>query len=166
MVHSFPQGEFSSLNPMRGKIPLAGVHLRALLASVTVLLHGAKTWQLLGRLHQPLEHRIGVDLEHPRRAPDAQPFGQACDNAHDELDGDTLAMEEGAKGLEKIAVADHRQQLPPGTTVRMAIGAEIPPADPAPIDTVRVRTEVRRGIDLAAASPRGHDPRGRGGGAL
>src|ERR1044071_338790 len=46
MVHSFPQGEFSSLNPMRGNIPLAGVHLRALLASVTVLLHGAKTWQL------------------------------------------------------------------------------------------------------------------------
>jgi hypothetical protein len=27
--------------------------------------------QLLRGLHQPLQHRIGVDLEHPRRAPDA-----------------------------------------------------------------------------------------------
>src|SRR6266498_5731693 len=48
----------------------------------------------------------------------------------------------------------------------MAIGAEIAPADPAPIGTVRVRAEVRRGVHLAAAPPRGHDARGRGVGCL
>jgi len=46
----------------------------------------------------------------------------------------------------------------------MAIGAEIAPADPAPRGTVRVRAEVRRGVDLAAASPCGHEARGRGAG--
>jgi len=34
------------LGPLRGNIPLTGVHVRALLAPVTLLLHGAKTWQL------------------------------------------------------------------------------------------------------------------------
>jgi hypothetical protein len=43
----------------------------------------------------------------------------------------------------------------------MAIGAEIAPSDPAPIGTVRVRAEVRRGVDLAAAPPRGHEAWGR-----
>ena len=28
--------------------------------------------QLLRRFDQPLQHRIRIDLEHPRRAPDAQ----------------------------------------------------------------------------------------------
>ena len=89
-------------------------------------------------------------------------FGQARDDAYDELDGGALAMEERADHLEKIVTTDHTQQLPPGTAIGMAIGAEIAPADPAPIGTVRVRAEVRRGIDLAAAPPRGHDTWWRG----
>src|ERR1051325_7454229 len=71
MVHSFPQGEFSSLNPMRGNIPLAGVHLRALLASVTVLLHGAKTWQLragcLEEAHAHAERALAQAREYQER---------------------------------------------------------------------------------------------------
>src|SRR6516165_11550962 len=47
MVHSFPKGTRPLVDPLRGNIPLAGVHFRALLAPVTVLLHGAKSWQLL-----------------------------------------------------------------------------------------------------------------------
>jgi hypothetical protein len=47
-------------------------------------------------------------------------------------------MEAGPEGLEKIATADHTPQLPPWTATRMAIGAEIPPAHPAAIDTVQV----------------------------
>src|SRR5262249_26729863 len=47
MVHSFPKGTFPLVSPLRGNIPLAGVHFRALLAPVTVLLHGAKNWQLV-----------------------------------------------------------------------------------------------------------------------
>jgi hypothetical protein len=118
--------------------------------------------QLLRCFDQPLQHGLGVHLEHPRRAPDTQAFGQARDDAYDELDGGALAMKERAEGLQKRATTDHTQQLPPGTTAGMAIGAEIAPAHPAPIGTVRVRAEVRRGVDLAAAPPRGHDARGRG----
>src|SRR2546425_11358797 len=66
-------------------------------------------------------------------------------------------MQERAERLEKIVTTDHTQQLPPGTTIGMAIGAEIAPADPAPRGTVRVRAEVPRGVDLAAAPPRGHE---------
>src|SRR4029453_2270108 len=43
----FSKGTFPLVNPLRGNIPLAGAHFRALLAPVTVLLYGAKTWQLL-----------------------------------------------------------------------------------------------------------------------
>jgi hypothetical protein len=38
----------------------------------------------------------------------------------------------------------------------MAIRTEIAPAHPAPIATVRVRAEVRRGVDLAVAPSRGY----------
>src|SRR6266851_9126399 len=75
-------------------------------------------------------------------------------------------MEDRAEGLQKVATTDHTQQLPPGTATRMAIGAEIAPAHPAPRGTVRVRAEVRRGVDLAAAPPRGHQARWRSCGGL
>src|SRR5262249_37410345 len=45
----------------------------------------------------------------------------------------------------------------------MAIGAEIAPAHPALVRTVRIGTELRRGVDLAVAPPRGHEARWRGG---
>src|SRR5439155_383725 len=119
-------------------------------------------------------HRIGVDLEHPRRAPDTQAFGQARDDTHDELDGGALAMKDRAESLQEIATTDHTQQLPPGTTIGMAIGAEIAPSRPSPIGTVRVRAEMAGGVDLAAAPSRRHDAwwrscgglRVRGGGVL
>src|SRR5256714_10978841 len=38
------KGTFPLVNPLRGNIPLVGVHFSALLAPVTVLLYGAKTW--------------------------------------------------------------------------------------------------------------------------
>ena len=75
-------------------------------------------------------------------------------------------MEERAEGLQKVAMTGDAQQLPPGTATGMAIGAEIAPAHPAPIGTVRVRAEVHRGVDVAAAPPRGHEARGRSCGGL
>jgi len=66
-------------------------------------------------------------------------------------------MEDGAEGLEKGATTDPTQELPPGTAVRMAMGAEIAPTDPAPRGTVGGRAAVHRGVDLAAAPPRGHE---------
>ncbi|HEY5868779.1 MAG TPA: hypothetical protein VI542_25000 [Candidatus Tectomicrobia bacterium] len=113
--------------------------------------------QLLGRLHEPLQHRVGVHLEHPRRAPDTQAFGQARDDMHDAVDSDALAVKDRAEGLEKIATTHDTQQLPPGTTTGMAIGAEIAPAHPVLVPTVRIRAEMGGGIDLASSPPRGHD---------
>jgi hypothetical protein len=75
-------------------------------------------------------------------------------------------MEAGAEGLEKRAMTDHTQLLPPGTATRMAMGAALTRAYQVTIGTVRVRTEMRGGIHLAAASPCGHDARWRGAGGL
>src|SRR2546426_11455357 len=66
-------------------------------------------------------------------------------------------MEERAERLEKGAAADHTQQLPPGTATGMAIGAEIAPADPALVPTVRIRAAMGGGVDLASSPPRGHE---------
>jgi hypothetical protein len=98
--------------------------------------------QLLCRFNQPVQYRIRVQLEHPRRAPDAQAFGQARNDAYDELGGSALAVQERAEGLEKIAATGDTQQLPPGPAMGMAIGAEIAPAHPAPIGTVRIGAEM------------------------
>ena len=46
------------MRPLRGNIPLAGVHFRGLSAPKNVLLYGAKTWQLRkdkAQLHQQLQ---------------------------------------------------------------------------------------------------------------
>src|SRR6266446_2308440 len=60
------------------------------------------------------------------------------------------------KSVLKIPFADGAVHLAPGTATGMPIGAEIAPADPSLVRTVRVRAEVCRGVDLAAAPPRGH----------
>src|SRR5262245_55960053 len=75
-------------------------------------------------------------------------------------------MQRGAMGLLEVTFTAGAIQLAPGTAIGMAIGAEIAPAHPAPIGTVRVRAEVRRGVDLAAAPPRRHEARWRGCGCL
>src|SRR4029453_10054490 len=74
-------------------------------------------------------------------------------------------MQDRAEGLEKRAATGDAQQLPPGTTTRMAIGPEIAPADPAPIGTGWVGAEMRGGIYRVAGYVRGTEQRGRGVGA-
>src|SRR5262249_29447537 len=66
-------------------------------------------------------------------------------------------MQRGALGLLEVPFTAGAIQLAPGTAVGMAVGAEIAPADPAPIGTVRVRAEMQGGVHLAAAPPCGHD---------
>src|SRR5262249_36337327 len=122
--------------------------------------------QLLCRFNQPLQHRIRLDLEHPRRAPDAQALSQARDDTHDEVDGGTLPMKDRPEALQDAAATGDAEQLPPGTTVGMAIGAEIAPAHPTPVRTVRIGTEMGRGIDLTGASSRHHHAWGRSAGGL
>jgi hypothetical protein len=118
--------------------------------------------QLRGRLHEPLQDRVGVDLEHPRRAPDAQALRQARDDPHDEVDGGALPMKDRPEALQEVAATGDAQQLAPATATGMAVGADIPPSRPAPIGTVRVRAKVRRGVDLAAAPARHDDAWWRG----
>jgi hypothetical protein len=65
--------------------------------------------QLLRRFHQPLQHGVRVDLKDSRRAPDAQPLGQARDDTHDEVARGALAVKNRAEGLAKIATTDHTQ---------------------------------------------------------
>src|SRR4029450_11417177 len=68
----FSKGTFPLVNPLRGNIPLAGAHFRALLAPVTVLLYGAKPWQLV-----PLGRPAVPDLDDPYAPGDrgGQPVG-------------------------------------------------------------------------------------------
>src|SRR5919197_772473 len=58
-----------------------------------------------------------------------------------------------AHGFEKIAATNDAQQLSLGTAVGMPISAEIAPAAPAPVGTVRIGAEMACGVDLAAAPP-------------
>src|SRR5262249_58726725 len=71
--------------------------------------------QLLRRLHEPLQDRIRVHLEHPRRAPDPQAFGQAADDPHDEARRGPLAVQDGADGLETAATTRDAEHSAPGT---------------------------------------------------
>ena len=63
---------------------------------------GGKGAELLGGFDQPVQHGVGVDLEDPSRGTDAQAFGQACQDAHDELDRGLFAMEDRAMRLQKV----------------------------------------------------------------
>ena len=50
--------------------------------------------QLLGRFDQPVQHRVGINLEDPRGGADTQTFGQAGQHAHDQLHRRLFAMED------------------------------------------------------------------------
>src|SRR5262249_35237759 len=115
--------------------------------------------QLLGRLNQPLQDRIGVDLEDSRGGTDTQTLGEARQDAHDALHGRLFAVEEGAMGLQKVALARGTVELTPGTTARMAIGPQVAQRQPATIGTVAMRTKVPGRVDLTGTSVR----RGHGG---
>jgi hypothetical protein len=104
--------------------------------------------ELLGSFAQPVQHRIGVDLEDPRRGADTETFSQASQDAHDQLDRRLFAVEEGAMGLQKVALTRDTVELAPGAAAGMTVGAEIAQPEPAPIVTIAVRTKVPRSVDL------------------
>ena len=109
---------------------------------------------MLGHLDQPGEDRVGIDLKYTGYSTDAQALRQRAHHPHQLLGRHALAMQRGAMGLLEVTFTADAIQLAPGTAVGMAIGAEIAPADPTPIGTVRVRAEVCRGVDLPTASSR------------
>ena len=71
-------------------------------------------------------------------------------------------MKNRAEGLQKRAATGDAQQLPPRTATRMAIGAEITPAHPAMVSTIRIGADMVPGVDLTAASAHHDDARGWG----
>ena len=68
-------------------------------------------------------------------------------------------MKDGAEGLEKVATTSDAEQLSPETATRMAVGAAVAPADPAPVGTGWVGRELVGGVDLTAAPARHDDVR-------
>jgi hypothetical protein len=108
--------------------------------------------QVLGRFHQPVQHGIGVDLEHPRGGANAQALSQARQHTHDQLHGYTFAMKNRAMGLQKVACAGGALELAPGSTAGMAVGTQVPQPQPAAITTAPMGTEVHGGIHRAGAS--------------
>jgi len=95
---------------------------------------------------------VGIDLKHPGCAPDAQPLGHARQDVHDEVHWHTCAMKDRAVRFQDIAATGSAVQLAPRSTIGMAIGAQVPKTDPAPIITTRMGAEVRGGVDLAWAA--------------
>jgi hypothetical protein len=53
---------------------------------------GGKGPQMLGRLDQPVQHRIGANLEDPRGRPNAESLRQADQHPHDQVYLGLLAM--------------------------------------------------------------------------
>src|SRR2546427_2105332 len=64
-----------------------------------------KGLELVCGFSQPLQHCVGVDLEHSRGASDTQPLGQTRQHTHDQLHGDLFAMKDRAMMLGDIACA-------------------------------------------------------------
>ena len=114
---------------------------------MTTPLRCAKSWQLLGRFDQPVQHGVGVDLEDPRRGADTETFGQAREGPHDEFDGRLFAVENRPVGLQKIPLTRGTVERAPGAATGMTVGAEIPQPEPPPVITTGMRTKVPRGID-------------------
>jgi hypothetical protein len=92
--------------------------------------------ELLDGFPQPLEDRVWIDRAAPRRAPDAQAFGETRDDAHDDLHRGALALPERPGRLRDIAVAGDPLQLAPGLPTGLPIGADIPPCALAVIGAI------------------------------
>ena len=113
--------------------------------------------QLLGGLHQPVQHGVGGDLKDPRGGANPQTLAQARQHPDDQLPGDLLAMQERAMMLGKGALARSTLALSPGAAIRMSIGPEVAQPEPAALATTPMWTEVPGGIDPAGTSRgRGH----------
>ena len=76
MLDRFGFADVAAFHRTEHGVELVELHLAKL--EITQEISG-KRLQLLCGLHQPLQDGIGIDLEDPRRAPNAQAFGQARD---------------------------------------------------------------------------------------
>ena len=92
---------------------------------------GGKGAELLGRLGQPLQHRVGSDLEDPRRGADTQALSQTGQDPHDELDRGLFAVENRAMGLQKIPLHDVQWNWRQGPPLGWPLARRLPsPSQP------------------------------------
>src|SRR5262245_30238714 len=94
---------------------------------------------------------MGGDLEDPSRGADTQALGHTRQNPHDQLHRRLFAMEEGAMGLQKVALTRGTVELAPGAAPGMTAGAEILQHGPAPNGTTPVRATSTPRADRPAA---------------
>src|SRR5262245_631515 len=110
-------------------------------------------------LDQPREHRIGVHLEHAGHGTNAQALRQRAHRPHQHVERNALAMQRGAVRVLEIFLAGDTLQLPPGSAIRMAIGADIAQAAPAIIRTGRIWAVLLLRIHRARTATRACEQR-------
>src|SRR5207245_1436861 len=105
--------------------------------------------------------RVRIDRKHSGHGPNAQPFSQGGHRPHKPFGRRAFAMHRHAMSLEEIRTACDAVELPPGSTARMAVGAQVAQARPAIIGTAGMGAEMALGVHLARASPGGGEQRWR-----
>ena len=125
--HMLTQRQVEALH--KGRVDLPARPLR------TPVRHASKApnttrWLTRTRRHQAygLDH---LGIQQLRQRHPARP-ARARDDAHDEVDGGALAMQEWTEGLEKRAATGDAPAVGARPPSGLAVGAEMTPAHPAP----------------------------------
>ena len=62
-------------------------------------------FQMLGGLHQPAQHRVGIGLKDPNHGADTEILGQCPNGPHQLARINVLAVKQRANGLQKMSLA-------------------------------------------------------------
>ena len=111
--------------------------------------------ELLGRFHQPLQHRVRSHLKDPGGGANAEPLGQAGQDTDHQLHRHLFTMKNRAMMFRKIALARGALELSPGATTGMTVGPQVAQPEPAAIVTTAVGTKVHGRIHRPGAAVRG-----------
>ena len=115
-----------------------------------------KGLQVLGRLDQPAQDRVWVTFKDPGHGTDAEAFGQRRNGPYQPVGLTLLGVKRCASRFQEIPVAAQTQELAPAPAIGMAVGAEVPEANPTVIHTGSMGAEVVRGINLAVTPSSQH----------
>jgi len=80
------------------------VHLHLLDVEVAQVI-ARKRFQVIRRLDQPAQHRIGIRLKHPGYSANAKSLGQSRNGSHQIVGVNRLAVKRRVGRLQEIAVA-------------------------------------------------------------
>jgi hypothetical protein len=120
---------------------------------------------VFGCFDQPAQGGVRIDRKDARHRADATAFGPSGDRPPRLVRIALLSRKRRAQGLREIAAAAQTREVSPAASRGVAVGAEMPAADPAVMRTGSLRANVGGGSDLAATGS-GHDHAGRGGASL